>query len=427
MHSVAFTLPDADDADAVTDLPSGETICPSFADSEFGEAAVARAVSWRSMATSCASPAVCHLRTAAFDDDASPEVCRWRAATSDDDASPMVCHLRTAAFDDDAPATCQMRAVSFGAQPHGPHLGLLWVPAGAAPMAMPSPFAAAPMPLVSPAGAPGVQSDVAAPAAAAALPSPAASAAAMPAAKGSVLGGRVWQLATDAQGCRQVQQAFDAATSDGERWELAAELQGHVCEAAVCPHANFVLQKAVAALKPEDLQFIVDELRPEAVRAARNKFGCRVVQRLLEQCTAWQVQGIVDAILEDFASVAQSAYGNYVIQHLTEYGSQEQRVRVMRRISSDVRALAADAFGIAVLGGALSRGPAAEQEALAQALLREPGLLVFLSCARHGASSVLRALQVLRGDEREAARQSLISELKCLQASRFGQKVAQAL
>jgi len=54
--------------------------------------------------------------------------------------------------------------------------------------------------------------------------------------------GHVWQLAQHALGCRLVQLALE--TGCHEAALLTRELHGHVQEAAVSPHANYVIQKA---------------------------------------------------------------------------------------------------------------------------------------------------------------------------------------
>merc|ERR1719199_226882 len=112
----------------------------------------------------------------------------------------------------------------------------------------------------------------------------------------SPLQGQVWDLARYQQGSRDVQQELDDA-DDYTRVVLSRELQTHVWEASKCPHANHVLQKCIETLRPSDSQFIIDELLqsgPRAVaRAARHPYGCRVLQRLLEHCSADQMKTIV--------------------------------------------------------------------------------------------------------------------------------------
>jgi len=236
--------------------------------------------------------------------------------------------------------------------------------------------------------------------------------------------GRVWRLARESHGSRLIQEAFDEGSNDDRR-HLASELAGHVWQAAQCPRANFVLQKAIITMCPEDVQFIIDEL-PVAL-AAKHRTGCRIVQRLIEHCPPWQLSGLAGAIERDFSAIARSQYGNYVIQCMAEYGSEEQRMQMTWLVAQEAKSLAADPYGAAALSGAMAKGPAWGKELLARALLREQGLLVSFACTRHGCGTVIRVLQVLRGQERAEAQRLLAAQEARLRASRFGRTVAPKL
>eukprot|EP00443_Scrippsiella_acuminata_P031154 CAMPEP_0115354862 /NCGR_PEP_ID=MMETSP0270-20121206/98810_1 /TAXON_ID=71861 /ORGANISM="Scrippsiella trochoidea, Strain CCMP3099" /LENGTH=190 /DNA_ID=CAMNT_0002777219 /DNA_START=42 /DNA_END=611 /DNA_ORIENTATION=- len=92
-----------------------------------------------------------------------------------------------------------------------------------------------------------------------------------------------WKLSRDQDGCRVVQQALEEADSDEARSALVETLRGHVWEAALCPHANHVLQKYIVTMKPAACQFMVDELAQRgpagSSKLARHKYGYRVFQR----------------------------------------------------------------------------------------------------------------------------------------------------
>lgn len=145
----------------------------------------------------------------------------------------------------------------------------------------------------------------------------------------SALTGRVWALARDPKGCREVQEALDSADNEEVRVAMVAELHHHVWEAMRCPHANFVIQKAIALLRPDEVQFVVDEIVEKGHRAiaqaAKHKFGCRIIQRLLEHCSGNQLKSLSDGLLSDAVSTARHPYGNYVMQQLLEYGTDKQK------------------------------------------------------------------------------------------------------
>ena len=104
-----------------------------------------------------------------------------------------------------------------------------------------------------------------------------------------LFGGLVVALAFEKRGCRLLQVVLERCDGPGRR-HLAAELCGHVCEALESPHANHVLQRLVELLPPGAVRFVLDEMQSWPGRSsadiASHKFGCRIVERLLEHFTA---------------------------------------------------------------------------------------------------------------------------------------------
>ena len=104
-----------------------------------------------------------------------------------------------------------------------------------------------------------------------------------------LFGGLVVALAFEKRGCRLLQVVLERCDGPGQR-HLAAELCGHVCEALESPHANHVLQRLVELLPPGAVRFVLDEMQSWPGRSsadiASHKFGCRIVERLLEHFTA---------------------------------------------------------------------------------------------------------------------------------------------
>jgi len=235
------------------------------------------------------------------------------------------------------------------------------------------------------------------------------------------IAGRVWSLSQEAHGCRQVQAALDAAGSDGVREAWAGELRGHVLQASKCPHANHVLQKCIGLLRPAAVQFVIDEMLAGAVsQTARHKYGCRILQRLVEHCPAQQVRPLVETLVPEVGMLSRHPYGNYVVQNLLQRATEDQRHRMVGILAKDIRFLGSEACGCAVVSTALSYAPEADRQTLARSLCDEPGLLVFMACTRHGHVAVLRVLELLEGDERHEASRRLQSEAGALRVSRYG-------
>eukprot|EP00931_Biecheleriopsis_adriatica_P068040 TRINITY_DN4207_c1_g1_i2.p1 TRINITY_DN4207_c1_g1~~TRINITY_DN4207_c1_g1_i2.p1 ORF type:complete len:372 (+),score=78.78 TRINITY_DN4207_c1_g1_i2:140-1117(+) len=228
--------------------------------------------------------------------------------------------------------------------------------------------------------------------------------------------GQVWEMSQDASGCRDVQLFLESTSEEAliAVARVARELHGHVLEAVRCPHANHVLQKLISCVNSCHVQFVVDELMASPGAAeftARHKYGCRIVQRILESCEASQVRNLSAALLVDACALAQHPYGNYVVQKLIEHGSLQLKRSLASRLVDSVDILCRNAFSSAVMKSALTLLPKDEVQALARAMLHTQGLLAFLARDRRCGNAVLGLLlQVLKGDDLKLANQWLAKE-----------------
>ncbi|CAJ1376877.1 unnamed protein product, partial [Effrenium voratum] len=180
--------------------------------------------------------------------------------------------------------------------------------------------------------------------------------------------GKIWytrafaeRLFQDSKGCREVQTALEAASED-VRVALVAEIAGHVLDAMRCPHANHVLQKCITCSRPQHCQFIIEEImtcKGFVELASRHKYGCRIIQRLLERCSGGQVEGIAAAILSDVGGISRHPYGNYVLQNLLEHGTPAHRRKLAQELVREIVPICQDSFGSAVVAAALPEPQAA--------------------------------------------------------------------
>mmetsp|Transcript_65495 Transcript_65495/g.165014 ORF Transcript_65495/g.165014 Transcript_65495/m.165014 type:complete len:333 (+) Transcript_65495:94-1092(+) len=210
--------------------------------------------------------------------------------------------------------------------------------------------------------------------------------------------GKVWALSRDARGCRKVQQALEEA-SDEERGALAKELRGRIREASRCPHANHVIQKCIVVMAPKSLQFIIDEITADGKLGgvARHKYGCRIVQRLIEHGTAEQVHDLVELLLAEFVETSKHCYGQFVVQKLLQHTEAHQQTRLVELVERHVSELALHCHGCAVLGAALEYGDLADRCRLAEMIFECSSQVAFMVDSRHGHAIITRLLHVLDG------------------------------
>jgi len=224
-----------------------------------------------------------------------------------------------------------------------------------------------------------------------------------------------------------VQQAVENAQSDDECAAIADELRGHVWDAVCSPHANYVLQKCIVKMRPKTSQFIIDELlqKRRVGQAARHKYGCRVLQRVLEHCRADQVKPIVDELLADAMMLCRHAYASYVMQHVFEQGSDTHVQTLMRVIIANAATFGSDSFACAVVYKALVLGEFQDRVELATALLHERGLVVRMARSRRGHLAVKLMLELFEKNSPEwfDLRAQLRGAESSLRTARYGRTV----
>lgn len=125
------------------------------------------------------------------------------------------------------------------------------------------------------------------------------------------------------------------------------------------PHANHVLQTVIQNMPGTLMHKLVEELLkrlPESqkeecckcslgphcsclvagVRAARHRFGCRVLERIFEHIdTNTQVcREFIEVLTEDYqcVSLMKHNYGNFVVQVLLEHGTVEAKSKIARLV-----------------------------------------------------------------------------------------------
>jgi len=192
--------------------------------------------------------------------------------------------------------------------------------------------------------------------------------------------GSVWRLAASPTGSRLLQEILEVGDAQVKA-QVVKELEGHVQEAwdntEAAPHANYVLQKCVEVMPPPLCLFIRDEMVQSAKDAACSKYGCRILQRLIEHFDNSKMEPLLAQILaeETLPSLMVSKYGNFVVQCVLEHGSQQQRSLVASVLGTDaqLRALAENSYASHVVQRAMMHCSEQEQRLIVQKVLGMEG------------------------------------------------------
>ncbi|XP_043366127.1 pumilio homolog 2 isoform X4 [Dermochelys coriacea] len=157
--------------------------------------------------------------------------------------------------------------------------------------------------------------------------------------------GHVLPLALQMYGCRVIQKALESISPDQQVInEMVKELDGHVLKCVKDQNGNHVVQKCIECVQPQSLQFIIDAFKGQVFVLSTHPYGCRVIQRILEHCTAEQTLPILEELHQHTEQLVQDQYGNYVIQHVLEHGRPEDKSKIVSEIRGKVLVLSQHKF-----------------------------------------------------------------------------------
>jgi len=198
-----------------------------------------------------------------------------------------------------------------------------------------------------------------------------------------------WPMAASTASCRVVQRALEVA-APSKQVAIAEQLKGRVLEASMCPHANHVLQKCVELLPSESLEFILVELSGHVETVARHRYGCRVLERLMER--AWQIESVVNEVLVDANQLCRHPFGNFVVQHVLKLGTSIQKHSVVSTLHADIQRLARHRVASHVVRCALAHASSADKQCLVNVLTADAEDFADLA-HHHCGSYVVRQLR----------------------------------
>jgi pumilio RNA-binding family len=225
---------------------------------------------------------------------------------------------------------------------------------------------------------------------------------------------------------RVVQSAVEVAVGQ-HRTTMTKRMHGHVAELLDSPHGNHVLQKCIEVLPPDTMQFVLNELCAfpgRGLSIAKHRFGCRVLERLLEHCPAEQTRVLVEDVIENAYVLCRHPFGNYVVQHVLEYGTPTQQTAVIDALlSGGVMQLAMHRVASNVIERALVQCGAEDRHALMGQLIVEPPATLAMASSRYGAFIAQRLLEMPPCPQQDELWQQLCKGVETLKASKHGMQL----
>lgn len=91
---------------------------------------------------------------------------------------------------------------------------------------------------------------------------------------------------------------------------LVRELEGHVLKCSKDAQSNHVVQRALERIPCDQLTFIIEACLGQVHSLATHPYGCRVLQRIFENCSGDQTRLLLDDLHRYTQNLIQDQYGN---------------------------------------------------------------------------------------------------------------------
>lgn len=245
--------------------------------------------------------------------------------------------------------------------------------------------------------------------------------------------GQVRRLSRDQVGCRLVQQALD------EEGPMAASLvlqEGLPFwgEAMVDPFGNYLFQKILEKVTPEERVMLVKSVSTRLVNASLNLHGTRSVQKVVELCAQDEENGVLqqnsdgesasDILMEALAPAAArlciDSHGNHVIQRIILKLGPKYSEFVFDAVAASVGDVARHRHGCCVIQRCLDSPPSEARSHLVRRIVEKA---LELMQDAYGNYVVQYVLDVCSDDDVHAVCESVVGKVNLLAIQKFSSNV----
>jgi len=162
------------------------------------------------------------------------------------------------------------------------------------------------------------------------------------------------ELSLHNYGCRVIQRAIEMSDDEG-RNDILQRLEGQEARLLQDSKGNHVIQKCIQMVRGGLTLAILELFKSNeaCVNFAQHEYGCRVVQRILEHCSASEVEPVLSCVLSNVIPLSMNQFGNYVIQHLLQNGNKRIYDAIGQQIQGQVLNMSLHKFASNVIEKAL--------------------------------------------------------------------------
>jgi len=191
--------------------------------------------------------------------------------------------------------------------------------------------------------------------------------------------GNMLALSRNTYACRCIQsliklfQLGDAVIPIDLQDRMLHELEKDILGLVTDSNANHVAQQIIERVRPiSRITFVLDAFKGRYLLLAKDPYGCRVCQRVLEYATPEYVEPALEELLVDIDDLITDSMGNYVVQHIiTASGDRyvSQRAKLVDALKRKLLMYATHKFASNVVEKVLEFGDAPTRRDIIQLML----------------------------------------------------------
>jgi mRNA-binding protein PUF3 len=165
-----------------------------------------------------------------------------------------------------------------------------------------------------------------------------------------------------------LQQALEHVLVEQQE-DMVEELRPHLMQIMKDQNGNHVVQKVIATCPRMCVPFMMDNVRGQISSLSAHNYGCRVIQRMLENGTEVERRELLEEIHACSSQLILDQYGNYVAQHIVISGAGPDRSRMIQAVIDDLVNYSKHKFASNVVEKCIKFGTTQERSAVKAKLM----------------------------------------------------------
>ncbi|GBG29249.1 Pumilio domain-containing protein C6G9.14 [Hondaea fermentalgiana] len=156
------------------------------------------------------------------------------------------------------------------------------------------------------------------------------------------------EAALNLHGTRSVQKFIEVTGGNAPTYDqldlIVEALRPHVTRLSMDTNGNHVIQRCLQYIPHDRVGFVYETVIKDVLVITRHRHGCCVFQRCLDAADDKQRAALVDKVIEHAIDLMQDPFSNYVVQYVLEKARADEGDRIVHQLKSRLVELSTQKF-----------------------------------------------------------------------------------